>query len=493
MISTTVFDLSDLDTARTNRSIIEELSTELVNGFPEKYSKPGKPFVLGHLTRTTRTFKGERRYSAQKGIEASIYRFGNQVALGLCGTNDFSRDCADEGISSRPDFLKWRHAHGALSWKQHLEIVQEAILDLEEVGYLLPHIQTKGFSALEFSVFDQERSYGPAAFRASSMLKCPLQKASVDEITISRIGGIPSRSKMRLPDFPGQVAGLFNRPPAIRASGAAQGSGNIILIPSAADQGDLAVLIRKIETLELKGTKFQLMQEESLFNRFSWPNALFSIAMKSGCQPWSTTMHNDGPRIALDAGHDPARRASRWAMSQYGCKAGELEISHFDGRLKENIEGDVLRAFSSTSPAQNEIWRDGRLHKRDAAAISRALSGSRIFEIIKSANLILFRGDINAPTPPRTGDCVILNECNTIIQTQNAKVSESYRRPLQARGEIDQKWCTDFVSLAFRPTRSIYNLSSLPAPLYFADRASKLSTSGWLSAVGNGWHLPAPL
>lgn len=487
------FDLAEVDLARSNLDILQEFGASLLEEYPEDYGGCRRRYALAGIRSTRNAFSLDLSHSCQRIVRANVRRTSNQACLELAIGNEFHPDFGNGDLPRTAAYEKWRKSASEIPWREHIELIRKVIIDLQEIGWFLPMAQSRAMTELPFRLETRKRTFSSFPTKVSSLASAPLRSVRAPEIAvkgtwgeapISRVAGILNDSAH---------SPLFSDRPTFRPAKLKEPcQASIVLVPQNGDLDMESDEVDRIAELETSGQIFSVCKPSSLSNRFPLGNVLFGLGMRLGAIPWTTRISHESVITAMDAGHRAEKSKSRWVVAAYDTKSQQTKLHVRDGALQENLD-DLFSDESVRSDAgRTELWRDGKLHARDRGLIESRFSSAAVVEIIKKPDAVLFRGSLDDPSPPRPGDAVVGPDGSVLVQNSLCEKNGSYLRPLRARcSEIaPEVLCADLIALTARPTRSLFHVSTLPAPVYFADRASKLSLSGWLSAVGNGWHLP---
>jgi len=487
------FDLAEVDLARSNLDILKELGTSLLEEYPEDYSSCRRRYALAGICSTRNIFSLDGAHSCKRIVCANIRRASDQACLELAIGNEFHPDFGNGYLPRTAAYEKWRKLASDIPWQEHIELIRKVIIDLQDIGWFLPMAQCSAMTELPFRLDTRNRTFSSFPTKVSNLATAPLRsvkapeiavKGTWDEAPISRVAGILNDSA---------YSPLFSDRPKFRPAGFGEPcQASIVLVPQNGDLDTEAEEVNQIGELETSGQIFSVCKPSSLSNRFPLGNVLFGLGMRLGAIPWTTRMSHESVITAMDAGHRAEKAKSRWAVAAYDTKSQRTKLHVRDGALQENLDDLFSDESIGSNDIRAELWRDGKLHARDRRLIESRFPSAPIVEIIKRPDAVLFRGSLDNPSPPRPGDAVVGPDGSVLVQNSVCERNGSYLRPLRARSsDIEpEALCSDLVALTARPTRSLFHVSTLPAPVYFADRASKLSLSGWLSAVGNGWRLP---
>jgi len=492
-VQATQFDLAEVDLARSNLDILKELGSSLIEEFPDEYRPCRRRHALVAIGSTECTFPADRSRACHRIVCASIRRTSDQACLELAIGNEFNPAHEDSGQSGTGTYEKWRKSASNIPWREHVDLIRKVVIDLQEIGWFLPMAQFRPVSDQPFLLETGQRAISSFPSKLSNLASAPIRAVRAPEILVkgawheaptSRIAGMLN-DRARSP--------LFSGRPTFRPAGWREPcQASIVLVPQSGELDAGSAEVDRIAELETAGHAFSVCKPSSLSNRFPLGNVLFGLGMRLGAIPWTTRISHDSVITAMDAGHQPEKQKSRWVVAAYDTKNLQTKLHVRDGALEENLD-DLFSDESVRSDAgRTELWRDGKLHARDRSLIASRFPSAPVVEIIKKPDTVLFRGSLDEPSPPRPGDAVVSPDGSVLVQNSLCERNGSYLRPVRARSsDIDpDSLCADLIALTARPTRSLFHVSSLPAPVYFADRASKLSLPGWLSAVGNGWRLP---
>lgn len=435
----------------------------------------------------------DRSHSCERIVCAGIRRTSDQACLELAIANEFRPDFANEDLPRSVAYQKWRKSASEIPWREHVELIRKVIIDLQEIGWFLPLAQSSAMTELSFRLETRKSTLSSFPTKVSNLASSPLRSVTAPEIAVkgtwreapvSRISGALNESAH---------SPLFTDRPTFRAARLADPcQASIVLVPQTGDLDARSEEIGQIAELEAAEQIFSVCKPSSLCNRFPLGNVLFGLGMRLGAIPWTTRVSHESVITAMDAGHRAEERKSRWVVATYDTKSHQTKLHVRDGALEENLDDLFSDESVGSDGGQTELWRDGKLHARDRGLIESRFPSAPVVEIIKRPDAVLFRGSLDDPLPPRPGDAVVGPDGSVLVQNSVCERDGSYLRPIRARSSdmAPETLCADLIALTARPTRSLFHVSSLPAPIYFADRASKLSLQGWLSAVGNGWRLP---
>lgn len=492
-IRATVFDLGEVDLERSNLDVIKELSVSLIEEFPKIYGTPPSRYSLASIIPSRKVFPSQPGCWCQRVARAGIRRFSNQAYLELGLGNEFSPSCDQESTQADQSFKKWKKAASDIPWLEHVEAIRHVLVDLQEAGWFLPLAQTRCYKARPPKLESGGKLITGFPSRLSDLGRTPLRRIPATSIAVKGAWADAPVSRVARELNSGCGSNLFLKRPAFRAASAGEHSDiAILLVPQNRPLSPGNPEVELVAEIESTGAIFSVCQPGSLTNRFALANILFGLAMRQGAVPWTTRLHRERVITAVDAGHMPAKQKSRWAIANYDTTSLQASVQVRDGVLEENLDDLLSDNTTAGSARSTELWRDGKLHSRDRKLIAKRFPSAGVVELIKRPDVVLFRGNLDSPEPPQPGDSVINPDGSALVQNSVASRSGAYKQPIRARSEDfnEEELCDDLLALTLRPTRSLYHTSILPAPVYFADRASKLSIDGWLRAVGNGWRLP---
>ena len=488
----TIFDLGEVDLRRPNVDIIEELALSLREEFPERYCNPRNRHALATINSTRKTFRAQETCWCERVVRASVRRSSDGAVLELGLGNEFSDACSAAELEANPDFRKWKKAASVIRWQEYVDSIRAVLIDLQDIGWYLPLAAVTSLRAEPPIIHNGATRVRGYPRNLSSLVRKPIRRADASVVGVKAAwsGAVPENVSTLLA-YGGSP--LFSGSPKFRAAHVKDEiPASIILLPDRKQLRPDDDEIGLISECERRGERFAVCKVGSLSNEFARANILFGLAMALGAVPWTTPLKRERVISALDAGHNAAARKSRWAIAQYRTDNCELDVRVRDGALEENLDDFLSDEGLSIDPACRELWRDGKLHARDRGLITQRFQSDGVVELVKHPDVALFRGSLASPDPPEAGDAVVGPDGSVLLQNSPASRNAGYHAPVRARTDDYDiaMLCDDLLALTCRPTRSLYHLSSLPAPVYFADRASKLSLTGWLKAVGNGWRLP---
>lgn len=489
----TQFDLAEVYLARSNVDILQEIGCSLLEEYPDDYQACRRRSALAGIRSTEKFFPSDHSWTCLRIVCASIRRTSDQACLELAIGNEFHPQVEHGDLPRTAAYDKWRKSASDIAWREHMELIRRVIIDLQEIGWFLPMAQSEALSELPFRLETRNKSITSFPAKISGLASAPLRSVSTQEIAVK--GAWREAPISRMADIlnAGAYSPLFSGQPTFRAAGFREPcQAAIVLVPQSGDLDRQSEEVARIAELEGARQIFSVCKPSSLSNRFPLGNVLFGLGMRLGAIPWTTRISGDSVITAMDAGHRPEASKSRWVVAAYDTKSQRAKLHVRDGALKENLDDLFSDESLGSDPGRTQLWRDGKLHARDRGLIESRFPAAPVVEIIKKPDAVLFRGSLDDPSPPRPGDAIVGPDGSVLVQNSICERGGSYLRPIRARSSeiAPETLCADLIALTARPTRSLFNANSLPAPVYFADRASKLSLSGWLSAVGNGWRLP---
>lgn len=497
LVNATVFSLEEVEVGRPNRDIAIEMAEALAGEYPERYALGVSHGELVAIKDARACYPKDPGVCRYRTIDYNIVRLANGAAIELCVSNQF---VGLKNESESGDLAAWKKRISDVPWKEHVERVRQLVLDLEEAGWILPVMDLESYQARQVRMVNRAGSVFYDGRGFSKIVKEPLVipdgidlvvADSAGEMSQGMIEGLIDALNRLFNDKQGKAVTVSRKNDLERLSADQVG---LIVLPSEWVPSPRDPLYAFLQQLESTKAKFQLSLAKSLHNRFSLQNIAFSLFELAGGLGWTTETHRARTIISLDAGHARVASLSRWCATRYESKSSKVDVAFYDSERKENLTEAVFeRIAAKWSGKGYEVWRDGRWHKDDVSWIQPKFPASQCYEVIKNPRSVLYRGSIESPAVPHLGDCVRYENGHYLVQTIEVDGAKGYQRPLRVRGDIDGEQLDDIVSLCKRPAKSIYHSSRLPIPLYWADRASKLTVDGWLKAIGQGWGLAGPL
>lgn len=270
---------------------------------------------------------------------------------------------------------------------------------------------------------------------------------------------------------------------------------NIFTIPSTLDLAVSPAWRNRMIKHESSGLRFNLVNEGTFENArpFAYRNLCLDLLIQGGAQPW-IPMSLPGLSVGMDAGHSHTENRSRW-ISTLIHKDNALNpvINIEETERAEHIPADTLsRWWPSFAGRDVLVIRDGKVAsefeqiKRYASA-----SGQTVVEIPKRPCIVLFRGPVDQPRPAMYGDALVHPRSGVLIQS-NAMKEPEYGPPIWVRsvlGNIALKEAAQSILNLTAIPGQLYNPPRLPAPLYWADAVSKLTSKDWTSVIGRGFRV----
>lgn len=497
MIGATIFLLDTATKGQSIKDLLREIARDVADEYPDKYEAIGTHRAVVGIRDSRVHFPQDKQHCRYRTIAANAVRLDGGLALEFCVANRFE---PEPSTSGHPGYDKWRNNASRIEWPEHIERVRDFVLDAEDAGWLMPLAEVRDTCEVAVNCIngDGVTPYRPKLF--SHLARQPLRAADGISLKIVDMAGV-DRSKMEAPFRQALAASFVGTPiDAIQVSSTPTPSPltrhemGLLVVSSRWTPAANDLTTKYIAEMEQAGHLFRICQDSTLSNGYARNNIAFTLFKLAGGVPWSTELRQHRRILALDAGHDAERRRSQWCAASLDTETEQIEIHHTRVGLREDLtEATVNRLLEQTSSGHDEVWRDGKWHKHDRTWFESDAVDSSFHELVKNPRAVLFRGSLEDPSPPAFGDCVQLDRHHWLLQSLEASGLTGYSRPLRLRGAVDEDQVHDILALTKRPLDSLSHSSRLPSPMFWADRASKLSISGWMRAVGHGWQLPCPL
>lgn len=265
---------------------------------------------------------------------------------------------------------------------------------------------------------------------------------------------------------------------------------HLIILDKSIDLATNSKLLEILITLESRGLYFKIINDTSLFDKFSSANIAFDLCMLAGCVLWRPGQEIT-PALGLDAGHDTKWRRSRWIRTESDVHGTIRGIKILNSKLAEHIPNHILTDIIHRAENMN-IFRDGRLSQERLELTNFVHSSScKLFEVKKNSKALLYRLDGGAPLPVSFGEYAVDPYGDILVQTTRQNPA-AYMSPLRITpdDQTGKHACLEaFASLYLTPSISLFNQPRLPGVLYWADMASKYRENCWAKVVGRGFGL----
>ena len=420
-------------------------------------------------------------------------------------SSDYSRLSNNILYSRYSKYTQWIREISQISLTQHLSLIDEFVSNLNAAGWATELADPQDVQKKQFLFRNAKGSYLESFPKTKTLLRSPLIFPPEWELRIVCPEADFSNWRKAFVNvlqslFPSGGTRLRNILPG--AFGNLSTSNRVFGILVIGEDEDLEKgnFRNELLELELSGAKFRLVRKETLLNKWAIENIAFDLFLNAGGVPWivENLRFDESQYIALDAGHQVAKKKSRWASVRYDASNNDVRGYWQDKVLGEHLDIDLYNKLISLIDGERKvtIYRDGRfLRERSLVEGMNKKQNSSIYEVSKYPKVILYRGDSENCKPTFFGDVYQLPGGDSLVQTQSPNVNE-YRGPLKVVriGEmgLDLESVDEFLGLCVMPMLSLNNRPRLPAPIYWADLISKLDTTKWAKAVGRGFKLPAP-
>lgn len=493
MISATLFEWTGRRFDCKNVDLLAELEERLCCTWSSRYGKTSSRAFFARRRDTYQRFGANAsQIGACSGVRGHVIRSDGRVFLEMKGAVELSQPARALDKTPPNGYHAWRKRVTDLPWHRQMELVRDTFHDLIKLGESLAPAHGSAVAGEPVQYLSGHGRVVNGPVKPSQLLKTPFQQACLGRVSVFDAERLLN---------PSELNGLGQR---LAQSPLIQGHPEVVLSDECQiDDGCLIVLpplepiplhhpsLQKALAMERQGRAFRLVNRATLADRFALENLVLSLAISAGAIPWKTRLQRDRRILAIDAGHLTGQvRQSRWACCHYATATGDHQLRVADSPLQENLTDASARLLENDGGVIDEIWRDGRLHSRDMDLITDRVADTPVYELVKKPGVLLFRGSLSAPEPPREGD-MFQHQTGSLIQMGSITDRSASPHILRVRGPVDRQWSQDVLALARRPLRSAFRDTYLPAPMYYADLASKLDYSKWLGALGHGWRLPA--
>lgn len=505
-VRATVFEYSDSGFRGPNKELWREIAENLAEAFPDAYRFEARYPMSLLLQNTIRKCPSHSSLILLRRLEARIVRLRQhhvliELSLGNCFTTDgrtcefTANHCSRDSATAR-----WIRNQARIPCKEHVDRIRRFILDAEECGWYLPHVELEPVPTDEIELVNNAGRHIWAPQLTRRLWQAPLipprgrRLAAVTEDirTAAEVGQRIHQQLQRLsPQNSVYRPSPINLP---RMSDLPEGVLGLIVIPDHLDLAGSPEWLAYLADLERRRQRFKLIRASTVSNRHALATLCHDLLLRDDACPWVGSYRSITDVVAVDAGHAREDDQSLWISTAYALEDNRLDMRCRFSPRHEDLPSELIEDIRNLRGGRDITFiRDGRFHKHEVRALQEEseIPTHRMFEIIKNPGAILFRGELENPRPAVFGDCLRYDAKTLLLQTIEPDAKD-YGRPIRVRAQapINADLATDILTLCKQPTLSYYHDARLPAPVYWADRASKRNVQEWAKIIGRGWGLP---
>lgn len=505
-LGSTLFEYGESGFDGNNRRLWGEIAEDTANHYPNRYRFDQNQAMGLRFLESIALCPLESSVSRVRILQANVIRHAQQsIYIELSLGNIFERSgsgCLSTAeISARnPRIAKWIREVSQVSLREHVGAVRQFICDADELGWDLPMVDVEAIETSEIILVNNDGKHRYRDRVLRTLARNPLYRGQGRPISLITRSGEHTSSAMRglrekIALFNGKgknaLPAINTMPPMTLFSDDHVG---VVLVPDHVDFGSDHEWRDYLATLEQGHRRFKIVKESTIQNRFASENIGFDLfLLDEGC-PWAGQYLAPGDIVAVDAGHHREQRVSLWVSTGYNTNNNQITMGFDIGKLHEDLPASVVEKLPTLTQTQPvAFYRDGRFHKGEVDRITQqGMQKDSVFSVTKRPGAVLFRGSIENPESPVFGDCVRYPDGSILMQSIEPSSSD-YDRPIRLRGcsNVPNDVVTDVLTLCKQPTLGLFRGSRLPAPIYWADLASKRTVAGWAKAIGRGWGVPA--
>ena len=389
---------------------------------------------------------------------------------------------------------KWIKRVSDIPLLEHIQAFQMLTQDLSAIGYPVGQVEERnaGITLPKVRTGSGELDYSPGVipnliskkwFEIPSTVEVGIASKSV--ALVSKVGANLQAAASKITNGQCRIItkSLRQADPEML---------NLFMIPKDLDLSGSPAWRKRLVEHESNGLRFNLVNEGNFENArpYAYQNLCLDLLIQAGAKPWQP-VDIPGLSIGLDAGHSRVENRSRWTATQMR-KDNPLEpkILIEETLRAEHIPADTLmRWWPSFAGSDVLVMRDGKVANEFEQIKRYSLAdGQAVAEIPKRPCIVLYRGTLDNPKPALYGDALVHPRAGVLLQSNSVKESE-YGPPIWVRSVHGKSSISDVAQSVLNLTAvpgQLYNPPRLPAPLYWADAVSKLTSKDWTSVIGRG-------
>lgn len=457
-----------------------------------------QPFRVVLLTEVARSM--DRKIIRFRTIEANIRRKrGFPTLLDLGVGNLFTRSDEPEltpvHIVNDARYAVWARRAGAVGLTDHLSLCGRFVQHLQAAGWKVESdvLHSQQLRPVEVTNATGERFI--LAGKMAPLLRQPaiFPSTGSDFLVVAKSDEVAKRAARGLQGAFAALLGEHNAPllPRLRTGRkVCRDCVNLILLDEQLDLNQSSAWLEGLRTEEESGTRFKLSKVSSLGQPYPARNIAFDLFHIAGGRAWRA-LEPQLPFCALDAGHDPEGRRSRWVKVETDADNAIVSVLARHTERAEHIPAGVISSLWPTQAAAT-LCRDGRLTQERSAVETRAARERRpLIEVKKSPKPVIWSMRDGRAVPSALGDAVIDSHDEILLQTTTPS-AEEYVHPvrLAIQGGDPLQLATNFLHQHAVPALSLFHFPRLPGALYYADLVSKFTSDGWPKVIGRGFRVP---